>query len=494
MAKLSHKRFVLGLALLVAVLSVVPFLYGLAHAPSGTRYLGFQYNTDDEMVYAAWMRQSMNGHFLMDNRFAIDPQPSITINLYFFCLGLVAKVVGIPWAAALARFLFGGLFVLLLDRIIRMISQNGTYQKLALAVGCFGAGFGFLAWQTLGQDFVSDSHSPFKGMLLSHLPNDIWQPEGFAFSSILTNSLFSFSFCLILGIFLCVLKARTSWKAVPWGAVGMLVLMNVHSYDVLILTLVLVGLLVAMFMKKQLTAQWIVRVVCIGLGAVPAALWFLYVLKHDSVFAARAATETYTENFRSILGGYGLLMLFAGVGGIFWIRKHPQEKHVAIGIGLFAASMIGLFFLAQSHTDKYWMGLAPWCLLYVLGLVVVALVAQSNAALSLVLSWAVVGLIAPYFPGLFERKLLMGLSIPWAILGAAGMYLLTRTLKANEQRLVLGLCAILAAATSVRWMGRELSLSIRTCPARRFSRFIFRRMRPRSWTISTTMWTTTAWW
>lgn len=458
MAKLSHKKFVLGLALLVGILSIAPFLYGLAHTPPGSRYLGFQYNTDDEMVYAAWMRQAMNGHFLMDNRFAIDPQPRLTINLYFFVLGLVAKVVGIPWASALARFLFGAVFVLLLDRLIRMVSQNETYQRLALVVGCFGAGFGFVAWQTLGQDFVDASHSAFKGVLLGHLPNDIWQPEGFAFSSILTNSLFSFSLCLILGIFICVLKARTSWKTVPLGVIGMLVLMNVHSYDVLILTLVLIGLLVAMVVKKEVTAQWLLRVICIGLGALPSALWFEYVLKHDPVFGARAATETYTENFRSILGGYGLLMLFAGFGGIVWIRKHPKEKLAAVGIGLFGATVIGLFFLAHSHTAKYWMGLAPWCGLYLLSLVILALAARPNPAISLILSWAVIGLIAPYFPGLFERKLLMGLSIPWAILGAAGMCFLTRALKENERKLVLGLCVILSAATSVRWLGREFEL------------------------------------
>jgi arabinosyltransferase C len=217
-------------------------------------------------------------------------------------------------------------------------------------------------------------------------------------------------------------------------------------------------LLVAMVIHRQLTGQWVVRVVCIGLGALPAALWFVYVLKHDPVFQARAATETYTENFRSILGGYGLLMLFAGLGGAFWIRSHPQEKKAALGIALFAALAIGLFFLAQSHTSKYWMHMGPWCGLYLVGLVIVALVARPAPAASLFLSWAILGLIAPYFPGLFERKLLMGLGIPWAILGAGGMFLLVRALKENERKLVLGLCAILACATSVRWMGREFEL------------------------------------
>src|SRR5579859_1933840 len=108
---LGARRFVWILAVCVGLLTVVPFAYGLLNTPAGGRYLGFQFGTDDQMVYAAWMRQAMTGHFLMDNRFAVDAQPGLTVHLYFWLLGLFAKAVGIPWAAAIARAVFGGLFV-----------------------------------------------------------------------------------------------------------------------------------------------------------------------------------------------------------------------------------------------------------------------------------------------------------------------------------------------------------------------------------------------
>src|SRR5579862_2118058 len=149
MTRANPRVLVWALALCMALLAIAPFLYGIAHTPTGSRYLGFQYNTDDEMVYAAWMRQAMNGHFFLDNRFAVDAQPGLTVNLYFFVLGLFAKVVGIPWAAALARFVFAGLFVLLLNKLIGLITNNAAYRYLALVIACVGAGFGFLAWQPL---------------------------------------------------------------------------------------------------------------------------------------------------------------------------------------------------------------------------------------------------------------------------------------------------------------------------------------------------------
>jgi arabinosyltransferase C len=452
------RRFTLILAIAVGLLSVLPFIYGTLITPPGTRYLGFQFGTDDQMVYAAWMRQVMNGHFLMDNRFAVDPQPGLTIHVYFWLLGLVAKVTGIGTAAALARAGFGFLFVMLLARLVRLVTNNSATFKLSMLLACFGAGIGFMAWQPLGVDFVQNSGSPLKDLLLGHLPNDVWQPEGFVFSSLLTNSLFSVSLCLIVGILYCVLRSRDSWKPVLPGALCFLVLMNIHSYDVLLLALVLIGLLVASVVRKQITAVWLVRVVLIGLGAVPAALWFVYVLRHDPVFQARAATPTYTENFRSILAGYSLLMALGLVGAIAWLKSHKGDSKTMVGLGLAAVTLLGMFIAAGSSYSGYWMGVAAWALLFVVMLVALALLARENPGQNLILSWALVGIVAPYLPGLFERKLMMGLSIPWAVLAGLGLSYAIAGLKLNERKLVAGLGALLLSATSLQWLSREFML------------------------------------
>ncbi|HEY3783254.1 MAG TPA: hypothetical protein VGL56_19415 [Fimbriimonadaceae bacterium] len=451
----EKSKFVWITAGVVALLTILPFLFALAITPPGTRYIGFQYNTDDHMVYSAWMRQAMDGHLLMDNRFAVDPQPGLTIHIYFFFLGLLAKITGIPWAAAIARFVFGGLFVLLLAKFLRLVTSGETAQKLALIICCFGAGIGFLAWQPLGQDFLASSQSPLKGILLGHLPNDVWQPEAFAFPSLLTNSLFSVSLCLIIGIFYCVLRARDSWKPVLPGALGMLVLMNVHSYDVLMITLVLVGLLVTAIVQKQLTAQWLARVVVIGLGAIPAALWFMYVLKHDSVFQARADTLTYTENFRSIFGGFCLLMAVGGMGAIIWSRSRRDYT-----VPLLLLVPPGILFLISGSDPQsgYSLGIAAWLAMYGAFLVLLGRSCRRNMPINLVLSWAILGLIIPYFPGLFQRKLMMGLSVPWAILAAIGLYYAVQKLKQNEKKLVAALAIIVLSGTSIMWMGREFSM------------------------------------
>jgi hypothetical protein len=456
----STRRFLIGLAIAVAVLSVLPFVFGTLIAPAGSRYIGFQYNTDDHMVYAAWMRQAMQGRFLMDNRFAVDPQPGLTIHLYFWALGLLAKLSGIPLAAAIARFVFGGAFVLLLHRLIGLVVDDRRMEQICLLVAVFGAGIGFLTWQALGKDFYASSESPLKGLLLGGLPNDVWQPEAFTFPSLLTNSLFSVSLCLVIGIFICVLRARDSWKPVPMGAAGFLLLMNIHSYDVLLLGLVLLGLLLMGVVKKQVSSLWAVRVLVIAMGAVPAALWFMFVLKHDPVFQARAATETYTENFRSLLGGYVLLMILAAIGALTRAQELRADKRFLAGHVLLAVLFATLFLLAGHNVQGYWLGMGSWLLLFAAMLGILALLAQEHMGLNLIVSWACIGVIAPYFPGLFERKLMMGLSIPWGILAGMGLVYATRTLKASERRLVAALGLILISATSARWLKREFQMIV----------------------------------
>src|SRR3954469_15152980 len=106
-----ERRYVLVFAICVAIVAAFPALYALAATPPGSHYLGFEYGTDDHLVYAAWMRQAMEGRFLMDNRFAVDAQPGLTVHIYFFLLGQVARITGIAAAMFLARIGFTVLFV-----------------------------------------------------------------------------------------------------------------------------------------------------------------------------------------------------------------------------------------------------------------------------------------------------------------------------------------------------------------------------------------------
>lgn len=453
-------RFIWFATIAAVLLTAVPAIYAQIAAPHGSSYLGFEYNTDDHMVYSAWMRQAMGGHFFFDNRFTTDPQPGLTVHLYFWILGLIAKVTGIPLAANLARLFFTGLFVPLLYRLVRRVSSSVFVTRLAIALTVFGGGLGFLVWHNFGREIVlqNTAGQTFGNAMGGRLPIDVWQPEAFVFPSMLTNSLFMVSLCLILVVFQSFLDARDGWKPALWGGLALGVLMNIHSYDVLMIGFTMVGFLVMQFAAKDMTRQWLVRGLVIGTCVAPAALWFVHVLQSDAVFQARAATPTYSANFKQVVFGYILMFLLA-LPGLFLRFKALRPR---IGLGLISALIAVLFFTAIGPDDAYFLSPGLWVVVVVIGLgALVLLASEDDRATNLLLSWAVMGLIALYFPALFQRKLAMGLSIPWAILATLGFAELVKGRDRNARNLATILVILLLSGTSIFWITRREPYLIR---------------------------------
>lgn len=448
-------RFVKILAAAVAVVVCMPSLMGVLSAPHGSRYLGFQFGTDDQMVYAAWMRQAMQGHILFDNRFTTDAQPGLTVHVYFWVLGLIAKVLGIPLAANLVRAALSAALVFLLHRLIRRVAPDVAATKLGLTLAVLGGGVGFLVWHNFGRAIVLPDSEWAKPAMLGLLPTDVWQPEAYAFPSMLVNGLFVFALCLIVAVWICVLDCRESWKPVFPGALCVALLMNAHSYDVLLVALVLVGFAFASLARGQLSAIWVARALSIGAGAVIPALWFAHVLSADRVFQARAATETYAPNFRESFFGLLPLIVLALIGFGQRVQGGPQWRQWA-GVGTLAVLYSALFFAAPSNLNGYFMSLPAWCAVFAASVASVALLASETPAMNLVAAWAVVGMIAPYFPALFQRKLAMGLSVPWAILAAMALHAMLVNRDRSMRNLANVLGIVVLAASSVRWLAREI--------------------------------------
>lgn len=445
-------KFSRQIAVVAVVLALAPAAIAWLRTPPGSAYLGYQFATDDHMVYAAWMRQGIEGRFLFENRFAVDAQPGLTFHLYFLLLGWLAKGVGIAVAETLARAAFSGLFVLLLGRFVVRLGAGIFASKLAVAFAVFGGGLGFAMWQTFGNAFASPPPAAIQDLTQGLLPADVWQPEGFVFPSMLTNSLFMASLCLLLVALGAFLDARDSWKPVPLGMLAVGMLANVHSYDVLLLGLVLVGLAIAASARKSLTLLWVARGLVIGLGVVPAALWLWHVLRVDPVFQERAATLTFSASFRQVAFGYLPLFALGVVGIALALGRRMAAAAAAFGL-------LALAGFASPDLNAYWLAWPAFAAALAAAYGASALASGDNQARNLVAAWALVGVVAPYFPALFQRKLAMGLSIPWAILAALGLAAIADRLDRHARNLVATLAILIVGGSSARWWQRETLLA-----------------------------------
>ncbi|MCW5939030.1 MAG: hypothetical protein KF884_04180 [Fimbriimonadaceae bacterium] len=460
-ADLAHKDvavFSRRFGILVVFLALMPALIGFASAPPGSLYLGVQTNVDDHMVYAAWMRQAMEGRFLFENRFAVESQPGLTLNLYYLALGLMAKAVSIPVAWLMARAVFSFLFVVLLGRFLLRIGLDAFQTKLSIVLVTFGGGVGFFVWEKFGQ-VVVNSPELLKSITAGKLPIDVWQPEAFVFPSMLTNGLFMASLCLILVTLQAVIESKESWAPVLRGALAFGALMNIHSYDALLVVLVLLGFLVAQLASRDVTWAWLGRTAVIGLGAVPAAAWFVYVLGQDPVFQSRAATETFSPVFRQVALGLLQAVVLTGLG-----ITAAKEKRMLAGISLALFTGVVAFFLWSSNPPVADYSMAgpfvaesvlPFLLVFASALGALALMARKERGINFVWAWALVGVAAVYFPALFQRKLAMGLVVPWGILAAVGLSSVLRRFETSTRNLVASLAIIVTSASSLFWFQRE---------------------------------------
>jgi arabinosyltransferase C len=412
----------------------LPYLFALAIQPEGTLYLGVHSNFDDHAVYAAWTKQAQEGHIFFENRFTSDAQPGKTVHLYFLAAGWLAKVTGIPLALHLFRVAFGFLFLLAFYRFLHRWIADETLHLPAFLGGIFCAGVGFAFWRNYG----------FSG------PVDVWQPELFGFVSMMQNGLFSAALFLIVSVWNSILAAQFSWKAVWLGALAMLVLTNIHTYDALQIAIVAVGFLAAMIGVRKANGAWVSRSLVIAAGAAPAVAWFIYVRGIDPVFAARADTVTISASL-----GWVLLGVFpAIVAAMYGLSRHGDKRAVFFASGVLLAVALSQAYFGY-RMDVAWASIPTWFGLAIAGAVACYLYRPSHPIYGLLFAWIVMGLIAIYYPGLFQRKLAMGLALPVGICAAIGMCLL---LRAQGRRVAFAALALFGL-TNLLWLAREMRMA-----------------------------------
>jgi arabinosyltransferase C len=155
-----------------------------------------------------------------------------------------------------------------------------------------------------------------------------------------------------------------------------------------------------------------------------------------------------------------ILLVGLGVYGLWAGREYfnelsPRGKG---GLAWFVVLFGAMAAAAGSHSSGYWLTTGFWAGSMIAFLAVVWLLASESDGRNMLLSWGVIGLIAPYFPALFQRKLMMGLSVPWAILAGIGL----AAILAGRERGVRNLVAIFGLAvlsgTSLQWFFREIAL------------------------------------
>ena len=353
--------WVLLWAVLVMLLTCIPYVYALQRA-DGRSFSGFVWGVDEGNVYLTWMRQAAEGEVFFRNQYSTEPENPRFVNLF---LQLGGRVGGLLHVDLRAMFhvlrLLGGVFLLVsFYLLVAELTRDRVARWAALALASLGSGCGWLivlVWPQSGIHPVDVGQA--------------WQtqPEAVTFLSLLLNGLFTTSMALMCLTFLLALRAmRGDRRAVLWGGLCLLVLGNIHTYDVFAVWVVLgvtaaignresgIGNRESGFGKRLAT---VAAMVAIGL---PSVIWALYATYSDPSFLAKGLTPTPAFRFVDYAVAYGLIGLLAAVGAVLSFSRIPNPGSRLPVVWALANALV--LFIPVSFQRKMIEGLhLPLCIL-----------------------------------------------------------------------------------------------------------------------------------
>jgi hypothetical protein len=203
-SRLSEWRLPLGLGLVLAVITAIPYVYAYATQAPGHVFMGFFYLGDDANTYLAKMRQGWEGAWSWQNRYTTESSPGAYLFMFWIVLGHIAAVLNLPLIVVFHLARIAGAFALMAAGwlFICHFIEDRVARRFALFFLAFGLGLGLVIW-ALGRPTLFDG--PTEGL-------DLRMPELSAFYSILALPHFAWS-----GVF-AALGVALTFKAVQRGS------------------------------------------------------------------------------------------------------------------------------------------------------------------------------------------------------------------------------------------------------------------------------------
>lgn len=387
--------FYVGFGALALLLASLPYLYGWLNPLYERVYTGLTYNIDDASVYLSWLRQAADGHFFQRNLFNVGEQRGAVVNSFALPLGWTARLttLSLPAIYHLARVGFGAALLWAIARLICETISDERARRLAFALVCVGSGLG---WIFGGYDSAKGDNQAI----------DLYQPEAITFLSLYYTPLFLAALALMVVFLTAVLRVeRTGKVADIWpAAIAGAFLGNFHTYDVITLFSVYGAFRIAADVKAKRinVAAWTAFVVAL----IPAALttgYTYYALIQDPLFKLRdVKTQTPLPNYLAL--GFGLPLMYALASAA------PAARN---------------------------------------------LLADRPARLLLTI-WAALGLILPYLPFDFQRKLIMGVHIPICLLAGCAVAAFSARLSGDFPKIAALFAVLLTVPSNALFLWRDM--------------------------------------
>ncbi len=354
------------------LLTLAPYLWANALTPPGSRYTWFLWGVDDGNVYLSWIRQAAEGRLTFDNQYGppVARHAGLFFNVFLLWQGWIAGLTGLQPITVfhLSRLVAGVFCLTAFYGLVALAFRQSHVRVVALTLACTSSGLGWAVHLATGGGHVAAAPIDF-----TRAGQEV--PEATTFPSLLFNPLFAAGeglMCLTLLLALLAWQRQRMRYALGAG-LALLVLGNIHSYDIFAVHAVLGLLTLGVLVWGGARRWW-------GLGAyavivalsLAAPLWALYVIHSDPDYAAKVATKTLSPGVLGYVWGYGLVLLLAILGAVHLLRRRSAMTPGAWALVLWAAMGGLLLYAPVAFQRKLAEGLhLPLCALAAVGVVLV---------------------------------------------------------------------------------------------------------------------------
>ena len=368
MPTISRRELTIAIAWSAFVMLLVSGPYIEGNRIAGDRYFsGLVTAVDDGNVYLHWIRQVADGSTTLGNQYTTDADRGLSFNCFLFALGKLSAVTGLTAAQVfhVGRFLAGCLCLVSFFVLACAFSANPAFRWVSLVLVSLSSGFGWLFATLFGP---ASAVQP-----IDYGPSWVYQPEAITFMSLLVNPLFCFSLALICLALFSALRlldtGRSGW-AVGAGAC-LLVLANVHTYDVIgVHFTVLTWLIVAIATRRTSAWRALLHYAIMFAMTLPAVGWQWHVVQADELYRAKASTVTASGPFLNYVTGFGIPWLLAVAAAVWIARTSSPERRRLAQLIPWAVIASAVIYLPVPWQRKAVEGLhLPICLLAAVALV-----------------------------------------------------------------------------------------------------------------------------
>ncbi|NUM25915.1 MAG: hypothetical protein HUU49_04885 [Candidatus Buchananbacteria bacterium] len=322
-------RLVWLLALVMIIITGLPYLAGYFFAPNGFTYNGLHaLSPGDIPVYYSYINQARSGEIFVKNLLTPEPQAFGTLNIWWAWIGQLAGIFNLPVILAfqLSRLIMIPVFLTVAYIFIAYFFSDRAVRLTALIFLLFSSGLGFYVAAPIDALGI-EGPDPYRW------PIDLWLTEANTFNTLYQTSHFIASITLMILIFLLMALAFESRRKMVYAAVsGVLALcyFNFHPYyfPVIfgVLGLYLFGLMLRANRFLWREAGYLIVVFLISL---PSVIYHFWLIGASPVIGQRAIQNvTNISPFIFVVLGYGLLWLGFILGLWFlWHQKKFDRRH-----------------------------------------------------------------------------------------------------------------------------------------------------------------------